>query len=127
AAGPVPAGARRLYLIDLRRGDRPAVVVDALRTLLQARRVVAVALTAPAASPRADVSRPAGAATADAAGKVVPAPIAEPLQVRPADSPGAPLQPRPLQPRPLRAAGAATQPSESDLDALVDGVNGNDW
>ena len=130
AAAPVAAGLRRLYLIDLRRGDRPAVVADALRTLLQDRRVVAVPLAVPAASPRSAVSKPMLAPLPVAAGNAVaapaanhgPAPTGKLLPSRPADSAIAPLEKNPPP-----VAGSAMRPSESDLDALVDGVNGTDW
>lgn len=128
-AAPVSAGSRRLYLIDLRRGDRPARVVEALHALLQERRVVTVALAAPAASPRPRTS-PASIAPASLAAGAAQAPSVQndsastALQTdlppnRSADS-SQPLQPRPT-PSPTR------WPSESDLEALVDGVNGNDW
>jgi len=126
AAAAVASGARRLYLIDLRRGDRPAVVVDALGALLQDRRVVAVTLGVPATSPRSGGAEPATSPATNAAASATsdrsPAPTAELPPSLPAGCASAP-QP----PEPRRAVQSGKRPSEYDLDALVDGVNGSDW
>lgn len=122
---PIAAGLRRLYLIDLRRGDRPASVVDALRALLQDRRVVAVTLGAPGVAPRASGAKPLSPLAPPVAAEAVGAAAAEGTPSATEERPCAPSTGSAPQPR--RLSGTARWPSDNDLDALVDGVNGSDW
>lgn len=129
----VSPGERRLYLIDLRRGDSPDAVVAALRALLSDRRVVAVPLLAagakqkPAApsagtSANGDMDQPSNTSAAGGQAAAHPtagarSPSANPLnpESRPGDNATGP------------ASSTHRRPGESDLDALVDGVNDAQW
>lgn len=124
---PVPLGNRRVYLVDLRNGHKPDEVVSAMKQLLDQRRVVAVPLMLGGMAKGADVTK-----------KPVPASnAATQVTAEKVDS-----LPKPASPGPIKLPGANTgqvaaaglarkpsidQPSESDLDALVDGLNASDW
>lgn len=133
-SGQPPQGARRLYLVDLRRGDSPAQVLAGLQAILASRRVVTVSLGAPprgsaAAAPasapeRPNVSPPAPASRFESA--VTPPAADEPTLAQPAA--GEPPARHPSDPAPHAASrGRVRRPQESDLDALVEEVNRGNW
>lgn len=126
ASGQPSGGARRLYLIDLRRGDSPAEVLASLQAILASRRVVTVSLgtlaggsAAPApANPSPPAPPPKSAATPPVSEE--PA-IVTPVAREPAAS-------QPSGPAPGGSPrGGVRRPLESDLDALVEDVNRSHW
>ncbi len=125
-------GTRRIYLVDLRSGDTPPAVVNAMKQLLDQRRVVAVplvigglpmlkSLAVPKLSPSLPVAMskprlpitestlPLSAPTCDAEQGRLPVVGTNALQINGSK------------------AVAAREPSDHDLDALVDDLNANDW
>jgi hypothetical protein len=123
-AAAVTAGVRRLYLIDLRRGDRPAAIVDALRALLNDRRVVTVSLAVPATTRQLSAAS-SRIAPERGSGNNIP-PLSAVHDAPPTDrSKSSP--PSGSSESPLPNSCPQGRPSESDLEALVDGVNASDW
>jgi hypothetical protein len=135
AIPPPPPAERRLYLVDLRRGDSPGTIAAAMRALLVDRRVVAVPLTiGNVKGPSQPVPRPASSTTEN--GPL--GSIAEGSPLSHGDS-------RSAEPARWAAGEALNHPAsrvvaqdegdaavrkrhgESELDALVDGVNDGDW
>lgn len=131
SASRIAGGRRRLYLVDLRRGDSPRAVVEAMQALLSERRVVAVPLMMPGAKPAVAPNTVASATAASA--------------IDPASQPACDAADLPLVTTGRRAAAATpsaagddhhrdkaeapggNHPGERDLDALVEGVNDLDW
>jgi len=104
SAPPVAPGKRRLYIVDLRRGDRPATVAESMKDLLGQRRVVAVPLGF------GSIAKP------------------QPPSTSQPTTPTVPLSGGVAAPAASEALKAASSsPSETDLDALVDGLNAADW
>lgn len=127
ASGQPPPGARRLYLVDLRRGDSPTEVLASLQAILASRRVVTVSLGAPAREPAAPTPTipPSPARTFEPAVSppaVSPASTDEPATLKPASQPSGPAPGATAGPR-----GGVRRPQESDLDALVEDVNRANW
>jgi len=113
----VQSGTRRIYLIDLRFGDSPAAVVSAMKQLLDQRRVVAVPLIIGGmAKPKMhSATNPVSAPSIVAPPSPTPQPTKAPTVV--AHTPH------------LDGGHASVrrEPSDRDLDALVDGLNSGDW
>lgn len=122
----VPAaasGIRRIYVVDLRSGDSPGAVVDAMKDLLAQRRVVAVPLSIGGASkpkPKSPenqpITQPPAVATESASSQAAVATGVSPVTIVPST----------LPPKP-NAGTQRGEPSDRDLDALVDGLNAGDW
>jgi hypothetical protein len=113
----VQLGKRRIYLVDLRSGDSPAAVVNAMKDLLDQRRVVAVPLSI-GGLPKPKVP---------AVTKPVSAP---PVVAQPTPTPQQTKTPPVTANGPHPDPGQATvrrEPSDRELDALVDGLNAGDW
>jgi len=123
----VQPGKRRIYVVDLRNGDSPAAVVNAMKDLLDQRRVVAVPLSI------GGLSKPKTPA--------VTMPISPPQSVAPqASTPPVAVENETLTdakptngtianpfPRETDIKSVRHEPSDRDLDALVDGLNAGDW
>ncbi len=125
---PVEAGQRRIYVVDLRRGDRPSDVVEALRDLLSQRRVVAVPIVlnrsakpadkADATEPRAvEPANRSMSATDEVGSDRLSPTTTQVTKKRTADTAEAASPPQ----RPADAT------SDRELDALVDDVNDAHW
>lgn len=138
AAPPVAPGKRRFYFVDLRRGDRPATVAESMKDLLGQRRVVAVPLgigsvaqPQPKSAPQPAALSPLTTKRGDESSR----------QERPGETEtsggrrscaaeGAVLSPATNVAKPAASEALKTNnsaPSETDLDALVDGLNAADW
>lgn len=108
-------GMKRIYVFDLRNGDKPLAIVGAIKDLLRDRRVVAIPIGI-AAQAKTTSDRSAGA---DAISGLVPA---RPPLGRVESSPGAGVS------QPGRTVGSPRSPREdSELEALVNEVNEADW
>jgi len=126
-APAVPLGIRRIYLVDLRNGYKPEEVVAAMKRLLEQRRVVAVPLSIGGLDKVAGATnRPAPIPTIAAqmsAGKTAS------IQklVAPGDNtqPGSYTSKKATDESSNKASKG--EPSDGDLDALVDGLNAGDW
>jgi len=119
----VQAGTRRIYLVDLRSGDPPAAVVSAMKQLLDQRRVVAVPLVIGGmVKPKTPgVPQDPGATNPVSAPSVVAPPSPTPQSTK---------TPTAVAHTPHLEEGHASvrrEPSDRDLDALVDGLNSGDW
>ena len=144
SAPPVAPGKRRFYFVDLRRGDRPATVAESMKDLLGQRRVVAVPLgigvnakaqskTTPPTVPGSPQTAKRGDETSreEKPGEERADETAPPGGLRSYAAADGPVLPPPSsvakQPasEPLKRANSS--PSETDLDALVDGLNAADW
>ena len=104
-------GKRRIYLVDLRSGDSPPAVVNAMKELLDQRRVVAVPLSIGGlAKPKTPPLTP----------PTLPVTVAAsaPLTLSAVSKPS---------PMAAVAKQGRNEPSDRDLDALVDGLNAADW
>jgi hypothetical protein len=113
----VQTGTRRIYLVDLRSGDSPAAVVSAMKQLLDQRRVVAVPLI---------IGGMAKPKMHSATNPVSPPSIVAP----PSPTPQPTKAPTVVAHTPHLDGGHASvrrEPSDRDLDALVDGLNSGDW
>jgi len=107
---PANPGQRRLYLVDLRRGDSVTGVVEAMKQLLNQRRVVAV----PLGFGMLPKLKPSPQETVSAVQPAITSPIP--------DAPEKPVSASLTLP-----LATASGPSDQDLDALVDGLNAADW
>ncbi len=111
----IDRGMKRIYVFDLRNGDKPSDVVMTLKDLLRQRRVVAIPIGLVAPS-KATNDRFAGP---DKTGSALKG-YSSPGQVECSSNVGAP--------RPDRIVGSARSPrTDGELDALVDRVNEVDW
>lgn len=115
-AGPVSGqGMKRIYVFDLRNGDKPLDIVGALKGLLRDRRVVAIPIGM-AVQAKVTSERSAGD---DGKGGLSSA-------YSPLGSVGSSLGGESSQPE--RIVGSPrSRREDSELDALVDGVNEADW
>ncbi|HBJ39154.1 MAG TPA: hypothetical protein DDZ51_31290 [Planctomycetaceae bacterium] len=112
-------GARRIYLVDLRSGDPPSSVVNAMKQLLDQRRVVAVPLLI------GGLAKPKSL------------PVTQPESPPPSAAPKTrfPMNQSAVKPvasnHMIQASGSnavvQSEPSDRDLDALVDDLNASDW
>jgi len=138
AAPPVAPGKRRFYFVDLRRGDRPATVAESMKDLLGQRRVVAVPLgigsvaqPQPKSAPQPATLSPQTTKRGDESSrKESPSETETSGGRRSRAAEGAVFSPatnvaKPAASEALKTANSA--PSETDLDALVDGLNAADW
>lgn len=108
-------GTRRIYLVDLRSGDPPPTVVNAMKHLLDQRRVVAVPLSIGGlARPKSTPTTPPPLPVASVTLTSTPTPTPTSGVPKPASISSGP------QP-------AKNEPSDRDLDALVEGLNAADW
>lgn len=119
----VQTGKRRIYLVDLRSGDSSAAVVSAMKQLLDQRRVVAVPLVI------GGMAKPTmpGMPKTPSATNMVSAPS---VIAQPSPTPQQAKTPPVVANTPHLDRGRATvggEPSDRDLDALVDGLNSGDW
>jgi len=135
-ASPANPGQRRLYLVDLRRGDSVAEVVDAMKQLLNQRRVVAVPLgigILPKSQPPTQasvVSVQSVRATQNSAAPEAATSVHRPtvVEVATANLPTVAVASPQAETRPIPSPPpTASGPSDQDLDALVDGLNAADW
>jgi hypothetical protein len=139
SAPPVAPGMRRFYIVDLRRGDQPAIVAESMKQLLGQRRVVAIPLgiglnakAQPKSTPQPVPGPPQAAKHGDeSSGEATPRKAETPGILRSfaaTDEPVLPPAPNVAKPPASGAIKAAdSSPSETDLDALVDGLNAADW
>ncbi len=126
-----PARGRRLYFVDLRRGDPPRLIVEAMRALLNDRQVVAVPLMLPTGmksnSSAGSVASGNGSPREQAQRATPRSADSQPAATAHATHSASPDAPPPIEQPQRPVGGPAKRPLESDLDALVDGVNDVDW
>lgn len=109
----VESATRRIYLVDLRRGDSSSSVVSAMKQLLDQRRVVAVPLSIGGlAKQKQKQKSPADTLSTPAATGQSPPNTSAAGKQSPMDT---------------GLDSGSSEPSDHDLDALVDGLNAADW
>lgn len=121
-----------MYMVDLRRGDSPVVVVNAMKQLLDQRRIVAVPLSIGGPTKPKSNARPPSASLAKSISPTQPLPIAESstasVVIARDVSPGtSPTAKSPVVRPDGEGKAVEGELSDDDLDALVYDLNASDW